>query len=50
MADLVFVSVLVAFFALAVLLVRACERVIGSDEQAGAVPRPTPAAKQEVAA
>jgi hypothetical protein len=34
MADLVFVAVMVAFFALALALVRACERIIGPDELA----------------
>lgn len=32
MADVLFVVVLVAFFALAALLVRACDRVVGRDE------------------
>ena len=34
MVDLLFVAVIVAFFALAVLLVRACDAVIGRDEEA----------------
>lgn len=42
MADLIFLSVIVAFFALALLLVRACERIIGSDEQVSAAPSRTP--------
>ncbi len=42
MADLIFLSVIVAFFALALLLVRACERIIGSDDQVGAAPSRTP--------
>jgi len=33
-ADLAFAGIVVAFFALAALLVRACERIIGPDEQA----------------
>jgi hypothetical protein len=37
MADAVSVAVILAFFALAALLVRACERIIGPDE-VGAVP------------
>lgn len=32
MADVAFVLVLIAFFALAVLFVRACDRIIGPDE------------------
>jgi hypothetical protein len=32
--DLLFVAILLAFFALAVLFVRACDRIIGSDEAA----------------
>jgi hypothetical protein len=31
MADVLFVLILVAFFALAVLFVRACDRIIGAD-------------------
>jgi len=30
-ADLLFVSLVIAFFAVAVLLVRACDRIIGPD-------------------
>lgn len=36
MADLVFLVVIVAFFGVAMLLLRACDRIIGSDEQATA--------------
>jgi hypothetical protein len=32
MADVAFVAVLLAFFALATLFVRGCERIIGSEE------------------
>lgn len=32
MSDVVFVAVLLAFFALATLFVRGCDRVIGPDE------------------
>lgn len=32
MADLVFVAVIVAFFALASAFVRACDRIIGPDD------------------
>ncbi len=34
MGDLVFLLVIVAFFALAVLFVRACDRIIGPEEAA----------------
>ena len=36
MADVAFVFILIAFFALAVLFVGACERIIGPDEVEGA--------------
>ena len=32
MADVAFVAVLLAFFAVATLFVRGCDRIIGSDE------------------
>jgi hypothetical protein len=31
MADMIFVALILAFFALATLLVRACDRIIGPD-------------------
>lgn len=31
MADLLFVAIVITFFALLVLLVKACDRIIGSD-------------------
>ena len=34
MADVAFVSIIVAFFALAAFFVRVCDRIIGSDEEA----------------
>ena len=34
MADVLFLAIFVAFFALAVVFVRACERIIGPDLQA----------------
>jgi hypothetical protein len=34
MADVIFLAIMVAFFALAVLFVRGCERVIGPDVEA----------------
>ena len=36
MADVAFVLVIIAFFALAALFVTVCDRVIGPDEEAGA--------------
>lgn len=50
MADLVFVSVIVAFFAVALLLVRACERIIGPVEQAAAPSSRAPRPEQELVA
>ena len=37
MADIVYVAIIVAFFALAALFVRACDKVIGPDETATVV-------------
>jgi hypothetical protein len=34
MQDVIFVAVIIAFFGLCVLLVRACDWIIGPDEQA----------------
>ncbi|HZM32254.1 MAG TPA: hypothetical protein VFB77_17280 [Acidimicrobiales bacterium] len=36
MGDLIFVAVVVAFFAVTVAYVRGCERIVGRDEVAGA--------------
>ena len=43
-ADVLLLAILVAFFALAVLFVRACERIIGPDLEAAApaIDQPTP--------
>jgi hypothetical protein len=38
MADVIFVLVLIAFFALAVLFVKACDRIIGADADVTGVP------------
>jgi hypothetical protein len=35
MQDVIFIAILVAFFALTVLFVKACERIIGPDLEAG---------------
>lgn len=34
MADVAFVAIIIAFFVLAALFVRACDRMIGTDEEA----------------
>ena len=39
MNDLVFVGIILAFFALAALFVRACDRIIGADEDTIAEPK-----------
>jgi hypothetical protein len=33
MADLLFIALMVVFFGLAVLLIKACDRIIGADEE-----------------
>jgi hypothetical protein len=43
MADVVYLLVFIAFFALAALFVRACEAIIGPDEQAAPERRNEPA-------
>ena len=43
MGDLIFVAVVVAFFAVTVAYVRGCERIVGRDEAAG-----TPGSDAEV--
>ena len=50
MADLVFVLIIVAFFALAALFVTACDRIIGSDEEAFADAAPETFEQRERAA
>jgi hypothetical protein len=40
-ADVLFVAALIAFFALAVVFVRACERIIGPDLEAEMSPAAT---------
>jgi hypothetical protein len=40
MADVAFVLIILAFFALAAAFVRACDRIIGSDEEAFADAKP----------
>lgn len=53
--DLTYVAMLVAFFAIAILFVVGCDKIIGSDETAlaeGATgsPEPEPAPREEAAA
>ena len=50
MADVVFIAVLLAFFALAVLFVAACDRLIGPDEEAFADRTPGTADQERRAA
>ena len=53
MADLIYVAVIVAFFALAALFVVACDRIIGVDDSAATgtrEPTPEPAPIEEAAA
>jgi hypothetical protein len=52
MNDFAFVAIMVAFFALAALFVVACDRIIGTDEEAfaGAPGTPQEAEKESLAA
>jgi hypothetical protein len=53
-SDLLFVVIIVVFFLLAGLFVRACDRIIGADEEAttptATAPTPTPTEPEQVAA
>ena len=49
MADLIFVLVVCAFFGLAALLVRACDRIIGPEESVVPVADQTVASEGEAA-
>jgi len=42
MSDIVYVAIIIAFFALAALFVKACDRIIGSDEESEATRTSTP--------
>ena len=42
MADIVYVAIIVAFFALATLFVHACDKIIGHDETAAVVSERAP--------
>ena len=48
--DLIFIAILAAFFALALGLVRACERIIGPDVESTRVDADSPASDSQVAA
>ena len=48
MADLIFVAVIVAFFAIAALFVAACDRIVGVDES-GVTGTRAPAPVEEAA-
>ena len=50
MTDVIFLAILVAFFALAVVFVKACERIIGPDLEAERGRRGRPTADDEQAA
>ena len=41
MADVLFLAILVVFFAIAVVFVRACDHIIGPDLEAGVAPTPS---------
>jgi hypothetical protein len=50
MIDLLMLAILVAFFAVAVVFVKACERIIGPDIEAARVDAGLPASDEEKAA
>jgi hypothetical protein len=50
MTDVLMLAILVAFFALAVAFVKACERIIGPDVEAARVEAGLPPSDQEAAA
>lgn len=49
MNDFVFLAITVAFFALALLFVKACDRIIGADEEVSEAPAEGPS-QESVAA
>jgi hypothetical protein len=49
LADIIYVEVVIAFFALALLLVYACQRVIGANDQTAQPPPTTALSGPEVA-
>jgi hypothetical protein len=50
MADALFVLLIVAFFGLAVLLVRGCDRLVGPDPELPTAAPPAPAERETVSA
>ena len=50
MTDLLMLAILVVFFALAVVFVKACERIIGPDIEAARIEAGLPATDEEQAA
>ncbi len=50
MNDFAFVAIILAFFVVAALFVGACDRIIGTDDDAGAGPAPAEAAPESAAA
>ena len=50
MQDVIFIAILTAFFALAVVFVKACERIIGPDVEAARLDAGLPATDEEQAA
>jgi hypothetical protein len=49
-SDLLFVALIVGFFLLAGLFVRGCDRIIGADVEAPALPAPGETEREQVAA
>lgn len=47
MIDLIFVAILIAFFALSVVFVKACDRIIGPSEEGSAAQAGSPSATAE---
>ncbi len=50
MSDLLFVAIILGFFALAALFIRGCDRIIGAGEEAPAAPAPVETVGEQVAA
>jgi hypothetical protein len=48
--DLIFIAILVAFFALALAFIKACERIIGPDVEATRIEQDAPSSDSQVAA
>ena len=48
MADIVFLALIIGFFAMSLLLVRGCERIIGTEAQGAGPARRQPAPEPEL--